>query len=136
MSRTRRVRRTLDGSLRALRAAGKLEDADDMLVGLARTLADEIDDEHTSAEHAHVVDGDHITVKTQAGDTTTIVASSSTKVTKTERGKVSDLKTGDTVTVTGTTASDGTATARAIREGDGGLGFGGFGRFSGAPPNA
>jgi hypothetical protein len=36
----------LDVTVRALRRAGRLERVDEALIGLARTLADEIDDEH------------------------------------------------------------------------------------------
>lgn len=41
------MRRSLDVTVRALRRSGRLESVDEALIGLARTLADEIDDEHT-----------------------------------------------------------------------------------------
>ena len=50
MSATRRVRRSLEVTVTALRRAGRLEDVDAALVGLARTLADEVDDEHADPE--------------------------------------------------------------------------------------
>lgn len=46
----RRVRRGVDDTIKALRDGGRLEAVDAAFVTLARTLADEIDDEHTGFE--------------------------------------------------------------------------------------
>ena len=88
------------------------------------------------------------TVSSINGSTLTITESDSTKVTVTTSGgtavttasaaSVLDLAAGETVEVSGTTASDGTVTATAIREGQdvaprAGFGPGGFaGGFPGA----
>ena len=49
-AKVRRVRDGVDKSIRALRATGQIEPVDAALLALARTLADEIDDEHASAD--------------------------------------------------------------------------------------
>ena len=77
------------------------------------------------------VSGGTITISSFNGSTMTITTTSSTKVTKSEPGSLSDLKVGQTIRATGTTASDGTVAATAINEGAGG-GFGGF-RGQGTP---
>jgi hypothetical protein len=46
----RRVRRGVDGTVKALRDGGRLELVDAGLVALARTLADAMDEEHTAPE--------------------------------------------------------------------------------------
>jgi hypothetical protein len=56
-----RVRRGVDGQLRAQRATGQLEPVDDGLIALARTLADTIDAEVTDP------DGSRYTVGALAG---------------------------------------------------------------------
>jgi hypothetical protein len=43
MAEVRRLRRSLEATLRALRATGRLEPCDQLLVGLARTAADRAD---------------------------------------------------------------------------------------------
>ena len=65
------------------------------------------------------------------GTAVTVTTSSSTDVSITKTGSVSDLKVGDTVVVRGKT-SNGTITATTIREGA----LGGFGGFGGPPPGA
>ena len=57
----------------------------------------------------------------------------STTVTKSSTAKVSDLSTGETITVTGQADSSGDVTATRIAEGD--VGFGGFGT-GGRPTDA
>ena len=57
----RRVRRGVDGTIRALRATGRLEAVDAATIALARTLSDAIDDEHTDP------DGSRFTVGALAG---------------------------------------------------------------------
>ncbi len=62
------------------------------------------------------------------GNTVKVRTSSATNVTKTVKAAVRSIRPGETVTVTGTTAADGTVTAEAVRVGaTGGLGslFGG-----------
>jgi hypothetical protein len=81
------------------------------------------------------IDGDTITVKEADGTTVKVSTSDSTTVTKTDTSKVSDLSTGETITVIGQADSSGNVTATRISEGDA-AGFGGFGggpRPSGAP---
>lgn len=63
------------------------------------------------------VDSGSITVKTQDGGSKIVIISDSTKVNVASEGSVSDLKTGDTVMVIGTTATDGTVTAQGISVG-------------------
>jgi len=80
------------------------------------------------------IDGDTITLTLADGSTVKVSTSGSTSVTKTSKAKVSDLKTGDSVTVIGEADSSGNVTATRISEGD--AGFGGFvggPRPSGAP---
>lgn len=75
------------------------------------------------------VDGNTITLKTLDGRTVTITAGSATKVTVNTSGSVSDLASGDTVVVQGTTNSDGNVTADSIAEG-------GIGGLRGGPAPA
>ncbi len=77
------------------------------------------------------VSGDTITVSTFNGGTATITVSSSTKITKTQATTVSHLAKGQRIIVIGTTDSDGSITATAIRDGNGGFGAGIGGRFRG-----
>lgn len=63
------------------------------------------------------VDSGSITVKTQDGGSKIVIISDSTKVNVASEGSISDLKTGDTVMVIGTTATDGTVTAQGISVG-------------------
>ena len=76
-----------------------------------------------------------LTIKTMDGTVYTVTAGADATITKTVTGKVSDLKVGDTVSVRGQTASDGTVTATSISTGTG-TGAGGFGGggFGGGPP--
>ena len=80
------------------------------------------------------IDGGTITLKLADGSTVKVSTSGSTTVTKTSKAKVSDLSTGDTITVVGQADSSGNVTATRISEGD--AAFGGFvggARPSGAP---
>ncbi len=80
------------------------------------------------------IDGSTITLKLTDGSTVKVSTSGSTTVTKSSTAKVSDLATGETITVTGQTDSSGGVTATRIAEGN--VAFGGFGggpRPSGAP---
>jgi hypothetical protein len=58
-----------------------------------------------------------LTITVPDGTTTNVTTTSSTQVTTEKTGTLQDLATGDQVTVSGTTASDGTVTATAIRQG-------------------
>jgi hypothetical protein len=73
------------------------------------------------------VDGGTITISGFNGSTTTVTTTSSTVVTKSVQGALSDLKVGQNIRAVGTTGSDGTVAATSINEGAGG-GFGFFGR--------
>lgn len=55
-----------------------------------------------------------ITISVQGGGSKIIFVASSTSYTTTSAGSASDVKVGDTVSVTGTTNSDGSLTARSI----------------------
>jgi hypothetical protein len=80
------------------------------------------------------IDGGTITLKLTDGSTVKVSTSDSTTVTKSSTAKVSDLATGETITVTGQADSSGDVTATRIAEGDVALGgFGGGARPSGAP---
>ena len=74
------------------------------------------------------VDGDTVTLTLDDGSTVTVTTSTDTTVTV--EGEVSDLATGDTVTVIGETDDDGNVTATSISEG---AGLGGF-PGGGTPP--
>ncbi|HEY3832046.1 MAG TPA: DUF5666 domain-containing protein [Acidimicrobiia bacterium] len=63
-------------------------------------------------------------VVTTANGTSTVTVGSGAKIAKTESGSFSDLKVGDSVTVTGT-KSGATVTATDVRVGNGAGGFGG-----------
>ena len=74
------------------------------------------------------INADTITITTRQGTSQTVTVTSATTYTKSTPGAVSDLRVGQSVAVTGTTGSNGTVTATAIREGSTGLGArGGFG---------
>jgi hypothetical protein len=62
-------------------------------------------------------DASSITVKTADGSTKIVLVSSSTTVSKTEQGSMSDLTVGQNVIATGTTNSDGTVTASRVQVG-------------------
>jgi len=64
-----------------------------------------------------------LTVKTQDGSSKIIVFSEKTVVNKTSEGSKSDLKTGEQVTVIGTSNSDGSLTAQTISIGNSFLGM-------------
>ena len=79
------------------------------------------------------VDGDTITIKEADGTTVTVQGSSSTPVTVTSKGKISDLRSGDTVTVIGQNDNGTISSPQSIMEGQTGLGGmrGGFGGGNG-----
>jgi hypothetical protein len=87
------------------------------------------------------VDGDTITIKEADGTTVTVQGSSSTPVTVTSKGKISDLKSGDTVTVIGQNDNGTISSPQSIMEGQIGLGGmrgsfgGGTGSNSGSSNN-
>ena len=74
------------------------------------------------------VDGNTVTVTQRDGTTATVVVPSGTTITKTVSGSLSDLKSGTSIVVRGTTAN-GTTTAQdiTIAPANGLGGFGGFG---------
>ena len=63
-----------------------------------------------------LVDGANVYITTADGSTVKVTTSSGSKVTKAAPGAVSDLKAGDTITVQGTTGSDGTIAATSITQ--------------------
>jgi hypothetical protein len=81
------------------------------------------------------IKGDTLYITNSSGNIVTVIASSSTKVTRDASTDVSALKPGDTVVVQGSTAKDGTVTASSISStaqgvsaaGGGGFGGGGLG---------
>jgi hypothetical protein len=79
-----------------------------------------------------LVDGDTIYLTDAQGDTVKVTTDGSTKVTKTEDGKVSDLKPGQTVTVRGTRSASGDVTATTVTQGGGFPGFGAAGGGGGS----
>jgi hypothetical protein len=63
------------------------------------------------------IDATSLTITAPDGTTTNVTTTSSTQVSTEKTGGLQDLATGDQVTVSGTIASDGTVTAKAIRQG-------------------
>ncbi|WP_394771723.1 hypothetical protein [Lacisediminihabitans sp.] len=63
------------------------------------------------------VSGNTIVVKSQDGTEKTVTTTGSTRVTKTTKSTVADLKAGETVTVIGQTGSNGDVTATSVAEG-------------------
>lgn len=70
------------------------------------------------------VDGSTLTVSTTDGSTVTVTTSSSTTVSVVHASTLADLAVGDTIRVMGSTGSDGTLTATAVREGADAMGPG------------
>jgi hypothetical protein len=73
------------------------------------------------------VSGSTLTVTKADGSTVTVTTTPSTTVTQTTQSGVSALKVGETVTVVGPAAADGSVAAQRISSGTGGLGAGGRG---------
>lgn len=71
------------------------------------------------------IDGGTITLTLTDGSKVKVTTGTSTTVTKSAAGKVSDLATGETVTVRGTKDSNGNVTATSVSEGALPGGFGG-----------
>ena len=65
------------------------------------------------------LDGESITIKMPDGSSKILVLSDKTTINKSSEGAVSDLKTGETVSVFGTEGSDGSVTAQTISIGSG-----------------
>jgi K+/H+ antiporter YhaU regulatory subunit KhtT len=61
-----------------------------------------------------LVDGTNVYVVDAQGKTTKVATTSTSKISTTQPSSLSALKAGDTVTVVGTTGSDGTVTAASI----------------------
>ncbi len=78
------------------------------------------------------IDGGTITLKEANGTTISVSTTDSTSVTKSSTAKVSDLATGQTITVIGQADASGNVAATRISEGAAGA-FGGFGGRGGAP---
>jgi hypothetical protein len=76
------------------------------------------------------VNGNTITITDPQGATKTITLESNTTVTKSAAGSASDITTGETIVVRGSTNSDGSTTAQSVSIGSGGGGFPG-----GPPPD-
>ena len=80
------------------------------------------------------IDGGTITIKETNGTTVKVSTTDGTTVTKSSTAKVSDLSTGETITVVGQADSGGGVAATRISEGNAGFGgFPGGARPSGAP---
>ncbi|MFB7943866.1 hypothetical protein ACFC6L_03005 [Kitasatospora phosalacinea] len=73
------------------------------------------------------VEGGTVYLTTADGSTVKVTTGDSTKVTTTKEGKVGDLQPGQTVTVTGSKAEDGSYSATQLTEGNAMGGFGGRG---------
>lgn len=80
------------------------------------------------------IDGSTLTITTSDGKTVKVTTTSSTTVSRTTPSDVASLKSGDTVTVIGPAAADGSVAAQRISEGTGGLGGQGAGARPGATP--
>lgn len=83
------------------------------------------------------IKGSTLYVTDTAGNTIKVKAAAGVSITKTVSSSVKGIHPGESVLVTGTTASDGTVSAQSIRVGSGTRGLGGlFGRGSGAGASA
>ncbi|BAJ29811.1 MULTISPECIES: DUF5666 domain-containing protein [Kitasatospora] len=71
------------------------------------------------------VEGDTVYLTDANGNTVKVTTQDSTKVTTTKEGKVGDLQPGQTVTVLGSKAADGSYSATQLTEGGAAGGFGG-----------
>ncbi|MFJ5883006.1 hypothetical protein [Kitasatospora cineracea] len=77
------------------------------------------------------VDGSTVYLTEADGTTVKVTTGDSTKVTTTKEGKVGDLQPGQSVTVMGSKAEDGSYNATQLTEGNAAGGFGGRGGFGG-----
>lgn len=66
-------------------------------------------------------DASSITLKLADGSSKVIILSSGTGIVKSTTAKASDVKSGDTVTIIGTSNSDGTVTAQQVLDGSMGM---------------
>jgi hypothetical protein len=73
------------------------------------------------------IDGNTLTLTTQAGGTVTVQVTNTTLIEKNASVQVSDLAAGDTVIVSGSDNEDGSVTARSVQVAP-------AGRFMGGPP--
>ncbi|MEU9129281.1 DUF5666 domain-containing protein [Kitasatospora sp. NPDC048540] len=80
------------------------------------------------------VDGTTVYLTDASGNTIKVTTGDSTKVTLNKEGKAADLQPGQSVTVVGSKAADGSYTATQLTEGA--AGFGGFGGRGGAAGGA
>ena len=80
------------------------------------------------------IDGSTLTITTSDGKTVKVTTTSTTTVSKTTQSDVASLATGETVTVIGPAAADGSVAAQRISEGTAGFGGQGGGARLGATP--
>lgn len=80
------------------------------------------------------IDGSTLTITTTDGKTVKVTTTSTTTVSKTTQSDVASLATGETVTVIGPAAADGSVAAQRISEGAAGFGGLGGGGRPGATP--
>lgn len=80
------------------------------------------------------IDGSTLTITTTDGKTVKVTTTSTTTVSKTTQSDVASLATGETVTVIGPAAADGSVAALRISEGTAGFGGQGGGARPGATP--
>ena len=81
------------------------------------------------------IDGTTITLKLPDGSTVKVSTSATTKVTKTSKATVGELKSGERIVVRGAKGSDGSVAATSVTEGQGGFGVRPGGTVPGAGTN-
>jgi hypothetical protein len=79
-----------------------------------------------------LVDGKNVYVTDTSGGITKVVTNSSSTITVTQSGSVSEVKPGDTVIVRGAVGADGSVTATSLTDSGAGGAAGGFGGFGGS----